>query len=254
METKVFDQYNFFEAFDADLNRAQSNVVLQCPYLSIAAIKRIKASLERLVARGIRVCIFTKVLPDRQVRDSLKSPELAQISETEQALKLLEGTSVHIDLRPKIHEKVTCIDASIIWDGSLNALSYNPAYTKERATRTVDLRYAMDAILRHYLDKCGECLKLPQPSRTSKLSCESVGEQIVFTRVSKRLSQTELAKLSGVDRGNLARIESGQIVPRIDTLLKIFNALDIVLSALPHHAVPYADRFIMLSPPNPPRL
>ena len=49
--------------------------------------------------------------------------------------------------------------------------------------------------------------------------------KIVQARLEKELSQTQLAKLTGMHRSNICRIESGRQNISLDTLIRIFDAL-----------------------------
>src|SRR5687768_876641 len=53
-----------------------------------------------------------------------------------------------------------------------------------------------------------------------------IAEQVVEQRQARELSQAELAELVGTTQSAIARLESGGRPPRIDTLLRIANALD----------------------------
>lgn len=53
-----------------------------------------------------------------------------------------------------------------------------------------------------------------------------IAEQVVDRRHALGLSQAELAELTGTTQSAIARLESGGRPPRIDTLLRIANALD----------------------------
>ncbi|HKO74037.1 MAG TPA: helix-turn-helix transcriptional regulator [Gaiellaceae bacterium] len=53
-----------------------------------------------------------------------------------------------------------------------------------------------------------------------------IAGQVADRRKERRLSQAELAKLVGTTQSAIARLESGGRPPRIDTLLRIANALD----------------------------
>lgn len=53
-----------------------------------------------------------------------------------------------------------------------------------------------------------------------------IAEQVAVQRQARGLSQAELAALCGTTQSAIARLESGGRPPRIDTLLRVSNALD----------------------------
>jgi transcriptional regulator with XRE-family HTH domain len=53
-----------------------------------------------------------------------------------------------------------------------------------------------------------------------------IAEQVIEQRKERGLSQKELAELTGTTQSAIARLESGGRPPRIDTLLRIAEALD----------------------------
>jgi transcriptional regulator with XRE-family HTH domain len=54
----------------------------------------------------------------------------------------------------------------------------------------------------------------------------SIAEQVVAQRRARELSQLELAELCGTTQSSIARFERGGRPPRVDTLLRIAQALD----------------------------
>lgn len=54
----------------------------------------------------------------------------------------------------------------------------------------------------------------------------SIASEVAARRVERGLSQRELAELVGTTQSAIARLESGGRPPRIDTLLRIGDALD----------------------------
>ena len=61
---------------------------------------------------------------------------------------------------------------------------------------------------------------------------ELIGK-VIEARNARGLSQRDLAELSGVKQPAIARLESMQATPKIDTLLKILNPLGYKLSIVP---------------------
>jgi DNA-binding Xre family transcriptional regulator len=57
-----------------------------------------------------------------------------------------------------------------------------------------------------------------------------IADQVVAQRTARNLSQRELAELVGTTQSAIARLEAGGRPPRIDTLLRIADALDCELS------------------------
>ncbi len=53
-----------------------------------------------------------------------------------------------------------------------------------------------------------------------------IAEQVAAQRKARGLSQAEVAELTGTTQSAIARLESGGRPPRIDTLLRIAEALD----------------------------
>jgi len=54
---------------------------------------------------------------------------------------------------------------------------------------------------------------------------QAIISKITELRLEKNLSQTQLAKLTGMHRSNICRIESGRHYISIDTLIRVFDAL-----------------------------
>ena len=61
---------------------------------------------------------------------------------------------------------------------------------------------------------------------------ELIGK-VIEARQYKGLSQRDLAAISGVKQPAIARLESMQTTPNVDTLLKILNPLGYTLSIVP---------------------
>lgn len=64
-----------------------------------------------------------------------------------------------------------------------------------------------------------------------------IADKVADRRIEKGLSQRELAELCGTTQSAIARLERGGRPPRIDTLLRIAEALEceLVVELVPRH-------------------
>jgi len=70
--------------------------------------------------------------------------------------------------------------------------------------------------------------KLPKPTKTQVNSVKQNLAQVIYDRrTSLGVTQESLANNIGVDRKTINRIENGHFSPNLDTLVRIFTALNI---------------------------
>ncbi len=67
---------------------------------------------------------------------------------------------------------------------------------------------------------------LERPDLDVAPALRAIGERVAERRSELRLSQRELAELCATTQSAIARLEGGRRAPRIDTLLRIADALD----------------------------
>jgi len=72
----------------------------------------------------------------------------------------------------------------------------------------------------------------PAEREQIQFEIELIGK-VIEARKEKGLSQRDLAELSGVKQPAIARLESMQSTPKIDTLLKILQPLGYTLTVVP---------------------
>jgi transcriptional regulator with XRE-family HTH domain len=68
-----------------------------------------------------------------------------------------------------------------------------------------------------------------------------IGDRIRLIRTDKGLSIEELAEKANVNTTNLGRIERGETIPKLDSIEKIVNALDITFEELFKHIQPATE-------------
>ncbi|MET8978584.1 helix-turn-helix transcriptional regulator [Streptomyces sp. NPDC004539] len=59
-----------------------------------------------------------------------------------------------------------------------------------------------------------------------------VGAQIRHVRKEHEISQRQLCELTGIDIASYSRIEQGHVSPRLDTLIRIADAIGVLLADL----------------------
>ena len=82
--------------------------------------------------------------------------------------------------------------------------------------------YTLDEIQDKLIGKIGT------PGRDKfeyELQMDLIGKAIKETRLERKLTQAELGKLIGVQKAQISRIESNASNVTIDTLMRVFNAL-----------------------------
>ena len=82
--------------------------------------------------------------------------------------------------------------------------------------------YTLDEVQDNLIGKVGT------PARDKfeyDLQIEQIGQAIKQTRKHRQLTQAELGKLIGVQKAQISRLESNPGNVTIDTLLRVFNAL-----------------------------
>lgn len=97
----------------------------------------------------------------------------------------------------------------------------------------------------HTLDEVQDKLigKIGTPNRDRfeyELKIDMIGQAIKQTRQERKLTQEELGKLIGVQKAQISRIENNASNVTIETLMKVFNALQakvLLQVELPHFKI-----------------
>ncbi|MCQ2535920.1 MAG: helix-turn-helix domain-containing protein [Lachnospiraceae bacterium] len=65
--------------------------------------------------------------------------------------------------------------------------------------------------------------RVPEKNRSAR---KMVAAELKTARLSKKLTQQELADMTGTQKSNICRMESGSYNPSLDFLVKVANSLD----------------------------
>lgn len=58
-----------------------------------------------------------------------------------------------------------------------------------------------------------------------------VSRRVRIARTKRRMSQSKLAEMAGVDRKTINRIENGHFSPNVETLVRLCDALNVKIAA-----------------------
>lgn len=232
----VFDQDDFFERFNRDIDAAKALVLIQSPFITARRIRQIREVLRQAVTRGVRICVFVQTVDSRFV-DPLQYKERREAQDI--AAQALVSIGVHVNTRDGIHEKLVTVDDRILWEGSLNPLSYLD--TKERMNRWIDGAKVRSAVLKHGLNDCSSCDKEFEKGDLKEL----FGRLVRKRRKLLGVNQAELSKSTGVSQSTISRIERGEFDFRLSTITCLFDWLGVSCRPVPWHMVPSTDKRIL---------
>jgi len=115
INSSLHDEKTFYQAFLADLETCQREVIIESPFITSERMVTVYPSLVRLVNRGVKVYVVT--------RDP-KEHTLNYEDQSEKEIQALEVLGVQVFLcTGNHHRKLAIIDREILWEGSLNILS-----------------------------------------------------------------------------------------------------------------------------------
>ena len=114
--SKLYDQDTFYEAFTRDISRARRQLIIESPFITSRRVKVLLPIFEKLRRRGVQIIINTR---DPQEHDGVYRQQAAVAVTQFHALDIVVlYTSGH-------HRKLAVIGQEVVWEGSLNILSFN---------------------------------------------------------------------------------------------------------------------------------
>jgi phosphatidylserine/phosphatidylglycerophosphate/cardiolipin synthase-like enzyme len=127
--SRLYDQNSFYKAFLCDLERAQSHVVIESPFITKKRMILLSPILQRLRIKGVHIVINTKPFEEH---------ELVYQSQVIWAVGIMQDMGVEVLMTVGHHRKLAIIDDDILWEGSLNILSQNDSCEVMRRIQSVE--------------------------------------------------------------------------------------------------------------------
>jgi hypothetical protein len=133
LTSKLYSQDDFYPAFLKDLAECQSEVIIECPFITTRRLKTLLPTLEKLKARKVRIAINT--------RDPRTHDEAYRQGDTYEAISKLQHMGVQVLYTGNHHRKVAIIDRGILYEGSLNILSQSDSCEMMRRIESAQLAW-----------------------------------------------------------------------------------------------------------------
>lgn len=115
-ESLLCDEKSFYPAFVQDLQNCTHEVIIESPFITSERMRLLRPIFKGLLARGVSVIIIT-----RDPREHIEGMEYQSEAEIEffekEGIQTLLCTGNH-------HRKLAIVDRRILWEGSLNILSF----------------------------------------------------------------------------------------------------------------------------------
>lgn len=116
--SKLYDQNSFYDGFIKDLENCQTEVVVESPYMTFSRMEYLYPVFKKLLANNIRLHIIT--------RDPINHDDAYMRHQaTNEILRCVELGMDVVLLKGYHHRKLAIIDRKILWEGSLNILSFS---------------------------------------------------------------------------------------------------------------------------------
>lgn len=114
--SQLYDQNTFYAAFTRDLLYVQQQVIIESPFITSKRVRSLLPIFEKLRRRGVQVVINTRDPQDH---------EGTYQNQAEEAVALFHALDIVVLYTAGHHRKLAVIDGEIVWEGSLNILSFS---------------------------------------------------------------------------------------------------------------------------------
>jgi hypothetical protein len=133
----LYDHSTFFPRFLQDLEQCKTEVIIESPFITISRVNALLPHLKKLRRKNISILINTR----NPAEHDFEYGKQASI-----AIARLQDYGVQVLYTTKHHRKLAIIDRKVVWEGSLNILSYTNSC--EIMRRIIPIMIFKDLMLR----------------------------------------------------------------------------------------------------------
>jgi len=143
----LYDQETFYPAFLRDVRSARRQVIIESPFITSRRVRLLLPVFEKLRKHDVQIIINTR---DPEEHDDIYREQAAEVVGLFQLLDIIVlYTAGH-------HRKLAIIDGEVVWEGSLNILSFSDSCEiMRRITSSTEAETLIDFFNLHkYLGVC----------------------------------------------------------------------------------------------------
>lgn len=115
-DNSLYDQDTFYKAFIRDLLQSENEVIIESPFITTKRMSTLLPTFAKLRSRNVRILINTRN-PNEHDGD--------YYHQALEAIRELQELGVTVLYTAGHHRKLAILDRKIIYEGSLNILSFN---------------------------------------------------------------------------------------------------------------------------------
>jgi len=112
--SELLSEQTFYRSFLVDLIHANSEVIIESPYITASRMRTIYPVLLRLREKGVRITVNTRDPYNHNLRMRIEAIK---------AIADMQKIGVKVMYTGGLHRKIAIIDREILYEGSLNILS-----------------------------------------------------------------------------------------------------------------------------------
>lgn len=140
--SRLYDQDSFYRAFVQDISCARKQLIIESPFITSKRARILLPVLQKLSRRGVQIIINTR---NPEEHEGIYQEQAAE------AIALFHKLDITVLYTVGHHRKLAIIDCEIIWEGSLNILSFNDSCEIMRRISSSEEARALIAFIK--LDK-----------------------------------------------------------------------------------------------------
>ena len=119
IDSALYDQNTFYSEFLRSVSSCRQELIIESPFITSKRMAALLPTLQKLRKRNVTIVVNTR---NPEEHEGIYQDQAANAVADMQALGIkVLYTAGH-------HRKVAIIDRTILWEGSLNILSYNNSY------------------------------------------------------------------------------------------------------------------------------